>query len=119
MLNKLKTMAARYERYMTYVGKMKTRQVLLQCSNRTLEDLGISRDLLDQGIKAWPWHAVTEQPAKQSIAYTTQTKKQAIKELAAYSDSELHDLGITRGTINEAVMHGRHGIERQDQRKAA
>ena len=40
------------------------------------------------------------------------SKARAIRELNAYSDRELRDLGITRGDIVEAVNFGRPGIER-------
>ena len=38
--------------------------------------------------------------------------QQAIAELRAYNDNELADLGIGRGQIVDAVLHGRIGIER-------
>ncbi len=40
-------------------------------------------------------------------------EKRGIAELRRLSDRELADLGVTRGTITEAVRQGRAGIERQ------
>ena len=39
------------------------------------------------------------------------SRARAIKELRQLSDRELSDLGITRGTIVEAVTNGRPGVE--------
>ena len=38
--------------------------------------------------------------------------KQAIRELNAYSDRELADLGVARRDILHVVNHGRPGIDR-------
>lgn len=35
----------------------------------------------------------------------------AVAELKSYSDRDLLDLGLTRGSIDYAVRHGRPGIE--------
>ena len=35
----------------------------------------------------------------------------AMRELQTYSDKELHDLGISRGSVVDAVVSGRDGIE--------
>ena len=40
---------------MISLGNLKTHRILLQLDDRTLEDAGISRDLLEQGVSAWPW----------------------------------------------------------------
>lgn len=36
-------------------GRARTLQILRGLSDRQLEDAGLSRGLLDQGLKAWPW----------------------------------------------------------------
>ncbi|MBX2836830.1 MAG: DUF1127 domain-containing protein [Gammaproteobacteria bacterium] len=102
--------------YMTHRGRVEARQALLHQSDRTLEDLGISRALLEQGTDAWPWREKADQPQPEA-AFTNaavMSEAQAIKELSNYSDRELHDLGINRGSIEEAVRKGRTGIERPD-----
>lgn len=75
-------------------------------SDRTLEDLGISRSLLSQGVQSWPW--------KSNVALNNTVKtskrseiKAAIKELQAYNNRELADMGISRGEIVDVVMNGR------------
>lgn len=35
--------------------RIRTRRELLDRSNRILEDIGISRALLEDGVHAWPW----------------------------------------------------------------
>ena len=87
-------------------GRRKALNELNMMSDRTLEDLGISRALLSQGIQSWPWKSGTE-----NIATPKQTKrsdiKAAIRELQAYNDRDLADLGISRGEIVEIVTNGR------------
>lgn len=38
------------------VGRNRARQAFLRMNDRLLADAGISRDKLNQGLKAWPWH---------------------------------------------------------------
>ena len=38
-----------------YLSKRRDRKLLLQLDDRTLTDINISRELLEQGVKAWPW----------------------------------------------------------------
>ncbi len=35
--------------------RIRTRRELLNRSNRFLEDIGISRALLEDGVNTWPW----------------------------------------------------------------
>ena len=87
-------------------GRRKALAELSTMSDRTLEDLGISRALLSQGISAWPWRSNMElnevaKPSKRSEI------RAAIKELQALNDKDLADIGITRGEIPHVVKHGR------------
>jgi len=96
------------QRYLQNHALHRTRNTLLTMSERQLEDAGISRALLLEGISQWPWRAeqldnVTEQPPKSDSAEI----RRAIKELSAMSDRELWDLGIHRGNIRQAVETGR------------
>ena len=50
-----KNIASRYNSYMTRLARVRTLEVLLNSSDRLLEDAGFSRDLLEQGVDAWPW----------------------------------------------------------------
>ena len=119
MLKTLKTMAERYNRYMTFVARKRTCEILLNSSDRMLEDGGFSRELLQKGVAAWPWQATDDDQNMRAIRFDSATTRKAILELQSYSENELHDLGITRGTIKEAVRHGRVGIDGDTERKAA
>ena len=118
-------------------GRRVAQQELMKLSDRQLEDFGISRYLLIEGISAWPWKTENDVEAAfsrvkntsssdiavdglkqvpgvmQDVAAThkrTEIKK-AINELNAYSDRELAELGVTRNGIEEAVRFGRQNIE--------
>jgi len=51
----VKKIASRYNSYMTTIARARTLEVLLNSSDRLLDDAGFSRDLLEQGVAAWPW----------------------------------------------------------------
>ena len=104
---------------MTYAGRKRALEILLNSSDRILTDAGLSRELLEQGVRAWPWKAEQLDQKQQPIMFDKIASDRAIKELSTYSEPELHDLGITRGSIEEVVKHGRPGIEPNDQRKVA
>lgn len=114
MFQLLKTFTKGYENYMTQVGRQRARQVLLMQGQRELEDMGISRHLLLQGVQAWPWRdesapTKVEQPAPATRLTRAQRRaeKQAIRTLRSLSDAELRDMGVSRGGIVDAVRHGR------------
>ncbi len=115
----LKRMFHRYENRMIRVGRERARAILLSRSDRTLADLGFSRHLLESGVGAWPWDASAEKLAEIDFDSILANDKQAIEELQALTDNELHDLGISRGTIHESVILGRPGIEYEPEREAA
>lgn len=80
-----------------------------------LERAGISPELLAQGPAAYPWRddavkAQTSVITKMAMSDTA-TIRLAIAELQAFSDAELHDLGISRGDIAEVVRSGRPGVD--------
>ena len=91
-----------------FLSKRRDHKLLMQLDDRTLADINISRELLDQGVKSWPWHMPQDSVAVASVA---QGIRAAVKELDSYSDAELADLGISRGAIVDAVLHGRPGID--------
>ena len=83
-------------------GQRMARQQLLNMSNRQLEDFGISRLALMEGISAWPWKEVpTGELAGEGLAripaiidvpkdvQSSKEIKHAVNELGAYSDREL------------------------------
>ncbi|MFK7856398.1 MAG: hypothetical protein AB8B79_19940 [Granulosicoccus sp.] len=118
MLGFLKKFMASYDSYMTLVGREKAREVLLNSSDRMLEDAGFSRELLEVGVKAWPWR-VTSDESLPPMQLSHIGDQQVVGELESYSDRELSDLGVSRGSIQEAVLFGREGIERDPERKVA
>ena len=109
MFQLLKNFAIGYEGYMTHVGRNQARRVLLSQDPRTLEDMGISRHLLLQGVDAWPWREgeVAMVPTRVSKLAKSREEKRAIRELRAMSNAELSDMGISRGGIVDAVRNGR------------
>ena len=109
-------------------GRAIARQHLLGQSERMLRDAGFSRELLEQGNRAWPWRieadaspviasaapaAPVVEPIGESVAIARSERElmAAMAELDTYSDAELNDLGISRAGIAEAVRHGRPGID--------
>ena len=105
-------------------GRRMARTQLLNMSDRQLNDFGVSRHLLMEGISAWPWRdASTADLAGEGLAripaITNVGKnvigakdiKKAVKELSSFSDRELAELGVTRHSIEESVRYGRPAIE--------
>lgn len=101
-------------------GKVRARRELLAMSDRQLADFGFSRELLLEGVSAWPWRVEEDAPevVRSSVegkavkpSYANKTVKQAVNELNGYSDRELAELGITRNSIEEAVRYGRPAVE--------
>jgi uncharacterized protein YjiS (DUF1127 family) len=91
-----------------YLSKRRDRKLLLRLDDRTLNDISISRELLEQGVRSWPWRLPDDSILVATAANGIRT---AVKELETYSDAELADLGISRGSIQDAVLYGRPGIE--------
>jgi uncharacterized protein YjiS (DUF1127 family) len=87
-------------------GRRKALAELNTMSDRTLEDLGISRSLLSQGIQSWPWKSDMELTNSPKQSKSSEIKA-AIRELQSYNDRDLADLGISRGEIAEIVRNGR------------
>ena len=91
-------------------GYERARVEMLGLSDRLLADVGVSRQLLEQGVDAWPWRvpAMTDSPITVSSPVGM---KPAIEELRRYNDSELNELGVARSQIETVVLHGRKGID--------
>ena len=109
-----KTIAALQGDFSTYLTRRRDRNLLLRQTDRTLADIHVSRELLDLGVKAWPWTVAADDSSGKPFRLSPANLSTAVQELEAYSDVELVDLGITRGGIVESVLFGRPGIERQD-----
>lgn len=87
-------------------GRRKALAELNTMSDRTLEDLGISRALLSQGIQSWPWKSNMELNNSPKQSKSNEIRA-AIKELQSYNDRDLADIGISRGEIEDVVRNGR------------
>src|SRR5450432_1002069 len=106
LLQPIKSLAGEFG---LFLSKRRDLELLNRLDDRILADISISRELLDQGLKDWPWRVPKESEA---VFDTEQGIHAAVRELENYSDAELADLGISRGSITEAVLHGRPGIDR-------
>lgn len=106
MFKQLASVGSAFEKYMTRRGRVEAHRILMSSDAKTLEDIGIDRHELVGGIKNWPWDGSMVTQQVKPVA-----KAHAIRELNSYSDRELHDLGINRGMIADAVMNGRAGID--------
>ncbi|MBX6322947.1 MAG: DUF1127 domain-containing protein [Rhodospirillaceae bacterium] len=107
---------------LTWIQRARLRSYLMQRSDSVLADIGVSRALLLEGVRAYPWKVPPEpdmRPAPVAAESLTEADyAAAVAELETYADEELWDLGLTRGSIAEAVRHGRPGFP-EDQRRAA
>jgi uncharacterized protein YjiS (DUF1127 family) len=105
---------------LTWIERSRLRKDLLRLDPRLLADAGYSRELLDMGVRAWPWRTPAEPPAGLRLArpLTDADYRAAVAELESYSDTELQDLGLSRAGIPEAVRNGRPGFP-EEQRRAA
>ncbi len=100
------------EHRLEIAARARTRRELLDRSDRFLEDVGISRALLEAGVHAWPWREDDAASPSPAMSGNRRGLRQAIRELNAYSDRELADLGLARTDIPFAVRYGRPGIDR-------
>jgi uncharacterized protein YjiS (DUF1127 family) len=91
---------------MLRAGYERARQEMLQLPDRLLDDVGVSRELLEQGVAAWPWRKPTAADGLRGADL-----KPAVAELRRYNDSELNELGIARSQIETVVARGRDGID--------
>jgi len=91
-------------------GRSRARTELLRMNDRTLQDAGFSRPLLEAGLDAWPWRAEVD-VAPQRIDVSAIALLKAERELQSLSDRELDDLAIARIDIPRAVREGRVGVE--------
>jgi hypothetical protein len=67
----------------------------------------------------WPWRVSDDATNLPPLDLEHIGDNKIIEELNTYSDRELDDLGISRGAIPEAILFGREGIEREEERKVA
>ena len=104
-----------------YLERTRLHHELVGLSNRQLDDMGYSRDLLDRGVNGWPWRERSSTPPSKPALATPVVAKavshalsrreiaRAIAQLQVFSDAELADLGLHRSEIAHAVRYGRPG----------
>lgn len=82
---------------------------------RSIQQAGLSAELLAQGPSAYPWRATKDvvSATVTTIGYNKKQLRQAAAELRACSDAELRDLGIARHSIEYVVRHGRGDTDLQ------
>lgn len=103
--------------YMTYTGRVKTREVLLTYSDRMLVDAGFSRELLESGVKAWPWHL--PEPALPAMDFNQSGNVFIKSERLASSIDKKTDLELPRVCAPEVEMTGRDSLKSRNERKVA
>lgn len=111
-----------FKRFVQSLHRSKQREVLshLQTmTERQLLDCGFSPELVAKGVKAWPWRIEITASEKLTLTSKLREEKKAVRQLQRYSDAELFDLGICRGSIPDAVRNGRPGIDRHVNDEAA
>lgn len=119
MLQTLKSMATRYNDYMTYIGRKRACEVLLRSNDRLLEDAGFSRELLKKGADAWPWQVTDPDSELQAVMFDKLPIGSAVPEPQSCKEQVPHDTAITTGTITESVASARESNECEEERKVA
>lgn len=119
MLQTLKSMATRYNDYMTYVARKRACEVLLRSSDRMLEDAGFSRELLEKGAAAWPWQATDPNEVLQAVSYNKLPINSAVNEPELHNTHDLSTPVITHGTTTELENNDCEVTEQQQERKVA
>ncbi len=100
-------------------GQRKTLYHLRTMPERQLIDCGFSPQLISEGLKSWPWRAESSIEESPGNEYLNTLEQQHVEQLQSYTDSELRDLGIYRGSILDCVRNGRPGVERSQTDEAA
>ncbi len=111
-----------FKNHMQNTALRRTRIQLLQMTDRQLEDVGISRTLLQKGIANWPWRETNTANAKlttQPARMKAREINKAINDLSRMSDKQLRDIGVSRGTIRHSVEHGINGHNGDDSKRVA
>ena len=49
-----------FKGFVARVGRERVRREFLSRNDRYLDDIGVSRDLLEEGVDAWPWKPAAE-----------------------------------------------------------
>jgi len=89
--------------------RVHTREALMACSDRTLADIGIPREhigLVAKGVDHRDPIAVSQHGWRPRLAavlhklgFASPEQRRVLRELSAYTEPELNDLGISRSDI--------------------
>ncbi len=101
MLNKLNKIAEAYNRYMNHVARTRVREALLQSSDRMLEDAGFSRELIEQGVQAWPWRETTTKQQEKPLAFDKISELHAVADVTFDHGERLHKQRVTEKTSKQ------------------
>lgn len=110
-MNMINTIKNTFANASQYTSKARSRRQLLDLSDRQLADFGISRELLEEGVSAWPWRVenetvVSRRSHVEGIALEPSmadaTIGQAARELGGYSDRKSVQLGIHLASMSAA-----------------
>ena len=110
------------KRIIQSLQQSKQRETLYYLQNmpeRQLIDCGFSPYLVSEGLKGWPWRIDSTTTESPTLECLIKDEQRHISELETYSDSDLADLALSRGTIRDSVRNGRPGIERAQTDEAA
>ncbi len=103
----------------THRNKTETLHYLQSMSEDQLIDSGFSPALVKEGISAWPWREDLQSEGLSEIECLIAEEQRCVNELNRCTDTELADLGLSRGSIRQSVRHGRPGIDKNVTRQAA
>ena len=103
----------------SYRKNQETLAYLQGMSDSQLVNYGISPALVKQGVSAWPWREDCLPEKLRKVERDLAKEKRHVEELQRYTDSELADLGLSRGLIRHAVRYGRAGIDTDSTQEAA
>ena len=119
MLSMLESIQTGFYKYVTGIALAGVRRELLTRSDRFLAAGGFSRDLLEQGVTAWPWQTTDVDTEANSTSLTDCVDKQALDELDAYSVPQPADPALSRVNVKHAVRCARSGLDNDDYRHIA
>lgn len=104
------------------INRSQKRQLLLHIQGYTDDQItgfGLSPELVGKGISAWPWRDDQDVSGLTVLQNSIAEEQRSRAVLRGYTDLELADLGLSRGTIDYCVRHGRPGIDYVQVKNAA
>ncbi len=111
MANVIPALAQGIESLRLYLTRERIRRSLLSRSDHALDDIGVSRELLERGAGLWPWRSDGE-AATVSVASVARLTnrlrlRRAFRELEERRDREAAIAGTAHERIADAMRRGR------------